>query len=103
MRKMTMFKVDEIHKRDDTTTRVTLKSDGYLSNEGISGGFDVVFHDQFAPGLGDRLIVMIETTPDLGPRTFSEATGDNYKKYLEQRRGEIEGAIPDVKPSRKFR
>jgi len=98
-----MMKVEEIHKRDAEHTRVTLGSDGYLSSEGIADDIEVTFDDKFAPDLGDRVIVMIETIPDLGPRIFSEASGDNYKKYLEQRRDEIEGAIPDVKPSRKFR
>lgn len=99
MKKMTLMQVEEYRKRYKEQTTVVLKSDGFISGEGIQQiEFDI--DDKFLPDLGTRLFVSIESIPDLGPRTWSEATGDPYQKWIDDRRAESEQG---VKPTRKFR
>lgn len=101
MRKLTLMKVEEYRKRYKDSTTAILKSDGYIQGDGIQG-VEIDFDDKFLPDLGERLFVMIESLPALGPRGFSTAEGDAYEAYMLKRKDELEGAKPPV-PTRKFR
>jgi hypothetical protein len=100
MRKMTLMKVEEHRKRYKTSTTVVFASDGYIPNEGIQK-LEVDFDDQFLPELGERLMVVVEAVPDIGPRHVSDAEGDPYADYLQKRKDAFDGAKPAA--SRKFR
>ena len=108
MRKMTMMQVEELHKRYTGRTSAIFSTDGWVASDGISKGLEVEFDDAECPELGQRLIVMVESMPDLGPRRSAETRdNDPYVAYLEKRKAELASPQPATKPiftnGRKFR
>lgn len=106
MRKMTLMQVAELHKRYENRTTAIFAPDGYVSGAGIEKGLAVDFEDGECPELGARVLVMVETLPDLGKRNVNAATGDPYQDYLEKRKAELsspQAAKPLIASGRKFR